>query len=114
MVGKSKPRTKAQQSRFDALKEQGCVLCREMGLGRIPPEIHHITDCGRRLGHDYTIPLCCWHHRGTPWTCDRPSQEESTLGPSLARNKRAFVSQFGTEREILDRVENQLSKEGAI
>lgn len=104
MVGKTKTPNAGQRRRMDALKEMGCVLCREYGLGHIPPEIHHITSCGRRLGHDHTIPLCCWHHRGTPWACDRPSQEEATLGPSLARNKRTFVSEFGTELEILDRV----------
>lgn len=27
-------------------------------------EVHHITHCGRRLGHYFTLPLCIFCHRG--------------------------------------------------
>ena len=115
MVGKTKPPTAAQRRRMAALKEFGCILCLEIGIGRVPPEIHHITECGRRLGHDHTIPICCWHHRGQPWNCDqRPSGMEELAGPSLARNKREFVRRFGTERDILERVDEQLKRMEAI
>lgn len=104
MVGKTKPPTAAQRRRMTRIKQLGCILCRELGLGIMPCEIHHITDCGRRLGHDHTVGICCWHHRGEPWTLDmRPSQMTATVGPSLAKNKRAFVSEFGTELDILKR-----------
>ena len=56
--------TKAQQARFERIKEIGCICCLKTLYVYEPPEIHHITDCGRRRGHDYTIGLCPWHHRG--------------------------------------------------
>lgn len=44
----------------------GCVVCRKLGLGATPAEVHHIrTGQGRKRASDYdTIPLCYLHHRG--------------------------------------------------
>lgn len=110
MVGKTKSRTKAQQRRFDALKEMGCICCIKRGLGPTPPEIHHDTDCGRRRGHDYTLPLCPWHHRGKHDA--GAAAAEAVAGPSLARNKRAFIEEFGTEESLRKEVNERLR--GAI
>jgi len=41
----------------------GCVLCRELGLGYVPAEVHHIFDSAARSDF-LTIPLCAEHHRG--------------------------------------------------
>ena len=32
--------------------------------GIVRCEFHHITDCGRRLGHAFGLPLCIENHRG--------------------------------------------------
>ncbi|MDR2365851.1 MAG: Ref family protein [Zoogloeaceae bacterium] len=55
---------KRHLSRVAAL---GCVLCRHLGLGMTPAEIHHIREgqgMGQRASDFLTIPLCPEHHRG--------------------------------------------------
>ena len=45
----------------------GCALCRRIGLGETPAEIHHLRE-GQGMaqrGSDWlSIPLCPDHHRG--------------------------------------------------
>jgi len=94
--------TKADRERFQALQDSGCVVCGEFHGHYQPPDIHHLVD-GYRLGHQFTIPLCEWHHRGVPKAFMSCSETEKELGPSLARSKIDFNISFGTERELLDR-----------
>lgn len=45
----------------------GCVICRHMGLGDSPPQVHHIREgqgAAQRADHWLTIPLCYEHHVG--------------------------------------------------
>lgn len=107
MVGKTKHITKSNEARFKALQEMGCVCCIKRGLGHTDCEIHHVTDCGRRRGHDDTLPLCPWHHRGQHELGAKAA--EAVAGPSLALNKRAFVHEFGTEDELLKEVNSELA-----
>ncbi len=86
--------TKAERARMDAIREQGCVVARILGVGWIPAEIHHLTQGSRhgarRLGHAFTVGLNTWSHRGVPlpgWTAERCRE---VLGPSYAREPRAF------------------------
>ena len=45
------------------MRSLGCILCKLLGLGATPPEIHHIYDSADR--DDYlVVPLCAEHHRG--------------------------------------------------
>lgn len=102
------------QERLDRIHELPCVACEiyhaDMSGGRV--EAHHLVDKGNREasgGHQATIPLCAWHHRGEPPRLDlRPSQCFSLFGPSLARSKRAFYLRFGDERELLQRTNRML------
>ena len=103
MVGKTKSATKAQQERFSELQRIGCITCRIRGFRYA--DIHHITKGGRRMGHEYTIPLCSWCHRGVPDGNLSIPEMDRLIGPSLARNKRRFVEVYGTELELLERVE---------
>lgn len=43
----------------------GCCVCRLLGHGETPAEIHHISTGGKskRAGHREVIPLCHMHHR---------------------------------------------------
>lgn len=92
-----KPPTKAQRARQNRLRESGCICCRLDGQPGEPAEIHHINDCGRNMGQDYTIPLCAYHHRGI-------QRDFRTYdGPSLTDGKRPFVAHYGTELELLER-----------
>ncbi len=87
--------TKADRARFARLQLFGCIACRLLDQPGTPGDIHHLTDCGQQLGHEATICLCPYHHRGYP------SSEGWCKGPSLADNKTAFVHTFGTEKQLL-------------
>jgi len=103
--------TKAQQARFDALKEMGCICCWNYRGVHQPAEIHHLVDKGYRKhsgGHDATLPLCVWHHRGEHE--HGVSHAIQVYGPSLARNKREFIRVFGTERQLLETVNAMLER----
>jgi hypothetical protein len=80
---KWKAASKADKERMALLKTLPCIVC-----GSSPVEVHHITEGGRRLGHQYTIPLCYFHHEGN--FC------------SIGNTKKSFVDKFGTELEILE------------
>lgn len=99
---KTKHRTKAHQRRFQQLQELGCVCCRQAGCGYVPPDIHHILDGGRRKSHDDTIPLCPYHHRGIQ------SEFGVYPGPSLADGKKPFEAEWGTQKELLRKVNQYL------
>lgn len=87
--------TKAEQERLDAIKEIGCVVARLRGLGFVPCEIHHLTMGGKhgqkRLGHDKTVGLNPWSHRGA-WSLVSSNRQLARwdFGPSYADEPRAF------------------------
>lgn len=98
MVGKSKAATKEQKRRFDAIKSIGCLACRQLGYYDVDAEIHHLLN-GYRRGHDYSVGLCCFHHRNVT-ELDKETAYR-ILGPSLATNKKEFIERFGTDEELL-------------
>lgn len=99
-MSRPKPRI-ADVERFAKLKALGCVVSRVYLNRWEPAEIHHLVEGRKRLGHQFTIPLSPWFHRGVPPQMDmRPSEATEVLGPSLAMSKRDFVAKFGTEREL--------------
>ena len=108
MVGKTKTWTKAQRERARALKELGCIVCRDQGMGWRLPDIHHILHAGKRMGHDYTIPLDPWFHEGHPPEGMDERSAYEFMGPSLKLHKREFITRFGDELAVLERVNAQL------
>lgn len=107
--------TKVQQERFDVIKEIGCVVARLRGLGFVPCEIHHLTVGGKhgqkRLGHDSTVGLNQWSHRGamTVYGMNDPSEYEEVFGPSYARRPRAFREMY--QDDLLLAEQNRLIEE---
>ena len=97
--------TKAQAARFDAILETGCVVAHSLGLGYVPCEIHHLTVGGRhgqkRRGHDYTIGLNPWSHRGVPFGGMSAARCEELFGPSYARQPRRFRDEIGSDEYLL-------------
>ena len=90
-----------------------CIACLIEGC-RQPSrtEVHHITDKGYRKhsgGHDATLPVCGWHHRGELAQGYTGSEMSFYFGPSLARSKRQFIEAYGNERELLERVNGLLA-----
>lgn len=100
--------TIAQVLRFSLMRSAGCLCCAANALLGFRPtalavEIHHITSAGKRLGHDFTIPLCVYHHQGTKWPDVRMGYTESALlyGPSMAREPRRFALVYGAQLDLL-------------
>lgn len=95
--------TKAQESRFFLIREVGCIACRTRGITRAA-EVHHLTIGGKhgqkRRGHDYTIGLCAWHHRGEN-AFGSAELGVLTYGPSYAREPRKFRETFGSDDVLL-------------
>lgn len=95
--------TKAQQERFYLIQEIGCIACLMRSMKRAA-EVHHLTVGGRhgqkRRGHDFTIGLCSWHHRGVN-AYGNQNLGESTYGPSYALRPRLFREVFGNDDFLL-------------
>lgn len=107
---KCKPISQTDRERFYMLKVYGCMACRKRGLSVGTVEIHHIVE-GYRLGHDHTIPLCIWHHRGERENLNiTMSKMKAVFGPSMAREKKLFVREFGSERELLEEINGWLNR----
>jgi hypothetical protein len=110
--------TKADEARDAALRRLGCICCIIHGLPTGGPvDKHHLVDKGYREhsgGEQATIPLCRWHHRGEPVRMDLTVRFCTQMfGPSLAVNKRAFIRRWGTERELLEMVDQRLKRSAA-
>lgn len=95
--------------RFDILRQIGCVCCLLDGRPETPPDIHHLVEGRKRLGDEATLGLCSWHHRGVPLDVSA-KETEKILGPSLAISKRKFVERYGTERELLEFVNEAIRR----
>ncbi|MFN4148458.1 MAG: Ref family recombination enhancement nuclease [Rhodocyclaceae bacterium] len=85
-------KTAAERGYLQRAAALGCALCRHLGLGATPAELHHPregTGMGRRAAHTDVIPLCPEHHRGRSGI--------HGLG------RRAFERTYGvTERELVE------------
>lgn len=60
-------KTKAESDYLGRVAALGCILCRRLGLGETPAEVHHPrtgTGAGQRAAHGDGFPLCPEHHRG--------------------------------------------------
>lgn len=105
---------KADEARIGWIKEDGCCACRKLWF-HVLADAHHILSGGRRIGHEHTIPLCPWHHRGIITNPDwSREQMEQTFGPSMARNKPAFVKAFGSELELLEYTNQRYKEAGFV
>ena len=56
--------TKAESDWLELVASVGCVICRRLGHGYTPAQIHHIAE-GSGLRSNYAVcPLCPEHHTG--------------------------------------------------
>ena len=85
------------------------MCCKIEGVGQpFRTEAHHIVDGGYRKhsgGDESRLPLCTWHHRGICLNTKTTSRMIYDYGPSLELMKKSFVATYGTERELLARLE---------
>lgn len=94
--------TATDKARFDAIQQTGCICTLLLHSYGQPCDIHHLTAGGRRLGHQYTIGLSPWNHRGV--TADGLTERQMTIiyGPSLAHGRRPFEAFFGPQSLLLE------------
>lgn len=60
--------TAAEKRHMSRVAALGCGLCRVIGYGETPAEIHHVREgqgMAQRAENWLVIPLCPNHHRGT-------------------------------------------------
>jgi hypothetical protein len=82
--------TKAEKQHYAKVANLGCSLCRYLGYGESPPELHHIRRAGKRTNAP-VIPLCPEHHRGNT---------------GIHQGRKWFEKHYGiTEEELLEQTE---------
>lgn len=94
-----------RDTRFLAIREIGCIACLMLGLGIVGPQVHHLNlgdhHGGKRLGDEYTVGLCPWHHVGQPPDHMWKAEAQRLMGPSWELNPNAFRERFGTGAQLL-------------
>jgi hypothetical protein len=104
------------EKRYKALRNLGCVACNQesRSIGTLlPVEVHHLVDKGYRKhsgGNQATIPLCNWHHRGEPIINHSTTWMRGMFGPSMYWEAKEFARLYGSQRDLLARVNELLSK----
>jgi hypothetical protein len=93
------------QRRFESLMRVGCIACRVDGKRNFNVQVHHLNFNGKagqkRLGDMDTIPLCCWHHVGLPPEGKTSAWATEYMGPSLAKQSKAFRAKYGSDASLL-------------
>lgn len=104
MVGKTQPANRADRNRFDIIKRHtGCLACLIEGFENGQAEVHHLTSGFRREGHQATIGLCCWHHRGIPPTMEMTrTTARYEFGPAFSDGRRPFAARYGEDSLLLE------------
>jgi hypothetical protein len=106
-VTRKKP-TKSESRRMELLSMTRCVACWSYGLTCGRTEVHHTLSGGRRRGHAFTVPLGLYHHQGIPLPGWTPHQMRMYFGPSLRLESKAFRERYGTDDELLAKVNKHL------
>lgn len=93
---------KSERNHLNNVSELGCIVCRNLGFGASPAEIHHLrTGCGagQRASHFDVLPLCPAHHR------------TGGYGVAIHAGQKMWEEIYGTERELLAQVLSELGFE---
>ena len=96
-MAKKRP-NKSEKQYMTKVANYGCIAC-EIDGKISSAEIHHIrkhTGMGLRPPHSDTIPLCYSHHR--------------TGKISVHLGKKEFEKKYGTEQEILKKVNREIER----
>ena len=84
--------TVTEKKYLDEVADHGCIVCRNLGYGDTPAEIHHLRSGmggGQRNSNFIIIPLCAEHHRNGGY------------GTAYHAGRSAFEANHGTEMQLL-------------
>jgi hypothetical protein len=114
------PASPEQRARWDRMIGLGCVACRlneiDFNLRRVSYlrtrttvlcaaklEIHHLLSGNKRMGHDFTVCLCRFHHQGDflPVVGHPYAEQAMAYGPSVAHEGKRFREVYGREMALL-------------
>ena len=91
------------KKRLETIANLPCCVCKE-GQQRFRTEVHHLKikgknskGIGRRASDLFTIPLCELHHR------------TGNIGIGFHNGIESWESNFGSQEELLERVNEQLN-----
>jgi len=111
--------TRTEKERITLMLKIGCLACKDErqrlenpSWFTLRPEVHHLIEGSRRLGHRYTIPLCPAHHRGQ-WTEEQRDYWKALKienRPSIAESRKSFYARYGTEHAMWEKVQNTLAQ----
>ncbi|EEJ5116973.1 Protein of uncharacterised function (DUF968) [Salmonella enterica subsp. salamae] len=91
--------TKTDRIWLSRVAALGCIVCKNLGFGETPAEIHHVRTgqgAGQRADHRKTIPLCHQHHR------------VGGHGVAIHAGKKTWEQKYGSETELLIQVVSEL------
>jgi hypothetical protein len=98
---------KADTQRMQAIKDSGCIATLLATGQSQPPDVHHLTAGSRRRGHQATIGLSPYHHRGLIPEGHTKQSISGIMGPSYAWGRRGFQAFFGSD-ELLLKIQNKI------
>ncbi len=109
-----------RDQRFEGLIQIGCLCCLinlQTGLFKatgLECQRHHLNAGGvaggKRLGDEFTIPLCSWHHMGSLGAVAAPAgfvggewadAMAAKYGPSWAQGSKRFHDEYPSDEELL-------------
>lgn len=93
-----KKATKAEREYLSMVSLLPCSISNSDCAGRI--EVHHKTDCGRRIVHFDTMPLCSAHHRNGGY------------GIAFHAGKRTWEENYGTQDFHIQRTRKLCAENG--
>lgn len=90
----------AESGRITLMMDLGCLPCAIAGyFGPTRKECHHLVSGNKRIGHRYTICLCCGHHQGQ-WTSDQRLMMLPNQLVAISDGRKAFKAIYGTEMSL--------------
>lgn len=98
---KGRTPSKKEKDYMDKVQQLGCIVCANRGFPDVPAEIHHTRGKTVKDAHLYVLPLCPSHHRFG-----------GHIEP-ISRHpyKKRFEDAYGTEAELLTKVQEILAGE---
>jgi hypothetical protein len=93
-----KAATKAEREHMGVVAGLCCVVCRNLGYGDSPAEVHHVrylAGGGQRSSNLDTIPLCPRHHR------------IGGYGVAIHAGQEEWERLYGTEAQLLEQTRRE-------